>query len=128
MTTRLPIRAATLAAAVSLVAALSGAAEAAVLYSGLLARGTGNVRCSLTNLGDQDLEVESILVRDASNTPVSATSNNTLGAGETLTHATTVPNEGRCVFTFKGGKSKVRGVICIAPSANAACTVALPAN
>lgn len=128
MKTRISIRATTLATAVTLLAGLPTAALAGTLYSGLLHRGTGHVRCSLTNLGEKEIAVESILVRDADNTPVSATSNNTLQAGETLTHATTLPDEGRCVFTFQGGKSKVRGVICIAPSANAACTVAIPAS
>jgi hypothetical protein len=130
MSTRLPRFTAILVAAAALTGTLASAAQAGTLYTGLLARGTGSAqfRCSLTNLGDRTVEVESILVRDADNTPVSAASNVTLEAGESFTHATTLPEEGRCVFTFQGGKSKLRGVACTAPGVTSACTAVLGAS
>jgi hypothetical protein len=130
MSTRLPRLTITLAAATALAATLASAAHAGTLYTGLLARGTGSAqfRCSLTNLGEKTVEVESILVRDADNTPVSAASTFTLEAGESFTHATTLPDAGRCIFTFKGGKSKVRGVACTAPGVTSACTAVLGAS
>lgn len=106
----------------------AGTARAAVLYTGLLQRGTGHIRCALTNLGGKAIEVESILVRDKAGGAISAASNLTLDPGESFVHTTTIPDDGRCEFTFQGSKAKVRGVLCTAASASAACTAASEAH
>jgi hypothetical protein len=124
---RLPRLTALLIVAASLVGTLASASHASEIYTGLLARGSGAIRCSFSNLGPTPIEVD-ILIRDSNNTPVSATSNLTLEGGESFTHSTTLPTEGRCVFTFTGSKNRVRGVICSAPGAAVACTTALPAS
>lgn len=126
MSIRISPLASALAAAAVLGLAAAGTAQAATIYSGLLDRGTGVIRCSATNLSGNELEEVSIIIRDSAGAGISGLQGSTLQPGQSITASTTIPDEGRCEISFKGGKSKVRGVLCTAPSAGASCTATAP--
>lgn len=115
----------------ALALVLSGAAQAAQLFTPSLEPAEGNrLDCRILNVSDQNQTVRTRVV-DNGGTPLVDTGDFTLGAGATaVANITESDTDGlhprHCHFTV-GAKSKFRGSACVFQD-GVGCTAAVPAQ